>query len=235
MRNDLLGTKPKCERLRSLALTALLLLPAYAHAEPPAHSKESAPAAAPLALKKPAPDFSLQDLEGKTFSLRALRGKVVVLEWFNPDCPFVKHAHGKGPLQDLAKHRQSEKLVWLSINSSAPGKQGNGLDRNRAAKDEYAMQNPILLDESGDVGKRYGAEKTPHLFVIDPKGVLVYRGGLDNAPMGVVDDARPRLPGAAAGTLEPYLENALDDVSKGRAPRLADTPAYGCSVKYAEP
>jgi peroxiredoxin len=207
--------------------------------EPPAAVPAAQPraqaATGKAALKKRAPDFTLPDLDGKQVSLRALRGKVVVLEWFNPDCPFVKHAHGKGPLQDLATRRQSEKLAWLSINSSAPGKQGNGLDRNRAAKDEYAMQNPILLDESGEVGKRYGAEKTPHLFVIDAKGLLVYRGGLDNAPMGVVDDARPRLPGAAAGALQPYLEDALDEVAKGRAPRLADTPAYGCSVKYAEP
>jgi peroxiredoxin len=226
-----------------LSLAALCVLVAIGGArgappEPPAAVPAAQPspkAAAKAALKRRAPDFTLPDLDGKQVSLRALRGKLVVLEWFNPDCPFVKHAHGKGPLQDLAKRRQSEKLVWLSINSSAPGKQGNGLERNRAAKDEYAIANPILLDESGEVGRRYGAEKTPHLFVIDAKGVLVYRGGLDNAPMGVVDDARPRLPGGAAGALEPYLENALDDLLKRRAPRLADTPPYGCSVKYAEP
>src|SRR5262245_42865819 len=79
-------------------------------------------------LGKPAPDFTLTDTEGKTVKLSALRGKTVVLEWFNPDCPFVRHAHGKGPLKDLAKRYSNEKLVWLTINSNAPGKQGNGLE-----------------------------------------------------------------------------------------------------------
>jgi peroxiredoxin len=202
---------------------------------PAAGKPSAAPASKPAALKRRAPDFVLRDIEGREVSLRKLRGKLVVLEWFNPDCPFVKHAHTSGPLRDMAKRRGSEQLVWLSINSSAPGKQGHGLERNRAAQAEYAIENPILLDENGEVGRRYGAEKTPHLFVIDRRGLLVYRGGLDNAPMGVVDDTRPRLPSGAAGALEPYLENALDDVLKGRAPRLADTPPYGCGVKYQAP
>jgi hypothetical protein len=185
------------------------------------------------ALGKPAPDFSLQDTEGKQQTLSALRGKTVVLEWFNPDCPFVKHARGKGPLKDFAQRVSSPSLVWLSINSSAPNKQGWGLDRNRAAKQEYGMQNRVLLDETGKVGRAYGAQKTPHLFVIDAKGTLVYRGGLDNAPVGVVDDARPKLPGTAAGALEPYLDLALNDLAQAKPLRLADTPPYGCSVKYA--
>jgi hypothetical protein len=166
--------------------------------------------------------------------LSALRGKTVVLEWFNPDCPFVKHAHGKGPLKDFAKRVSSDKLIWFTINSNAPSKQGSGLERNRAAKAEYAFTNRLLLDESGKVGRAYGAIKTPHVFVIDAKGVLVYRGGVDNAPVGVVDDDRPRLPGTPAGTAEPYLENALSDLASGRKLRQADTPPYGCTVKYAD-
>jgi peroxiredoxin len=188
------------------------------------------PAAA--ALRKAAPEFTLQDTDGKTLSLRALRGKVVVLEWFNPDCPFVKYAHSKGPLRELAKQLGSEKLVWLSINSGATGKQGHGVERNRAAKSEYGIENVVLLDETGEVGRKYGAEKTPHLFVIDAKGRLVYRGGLDNAPLGVVDDARPRTKQSTAGELEPYLQKAIEDLEKKRALRLSETPAYGCSVKY---
>jgi peroxiredoxin len=206
-------------------------VPAPGAAAPAPHAATSS--AAPLAvLRKPAPDFTLQDTEGNAVSLRSLRGKVVVLEWFNPDCPFVKFAHGKGPLHDLAKKLGSEKLVWLSINSGGVGKQGNGVDRNRAAKGEYAIENTVLLDEAGEVGRKYGAEKTPHLFVIDPKGRLVYRGGLDNAPLGVVDDARPRTKETKLGELEPYVEKAIEDLQKKRALRLSDTPAYGCSVKY---
>jgi peroxiredoxin len=195
------------------------------------------PAAAdpmPAALGKPAPDFTLNDTQGKPIKLSSLRGKTVVLEWFNPDCPFVKHAHGKGPLKDLAKRTANDKLVWLTVNSNAPSKQGAGLERNRAAIDEYGIPNRVLLDESGKVGHAYGAIKTPHIFVIDAKGVLVYRGGLDNAPVGVVDDERPRLPGTPAGTLEPYVENALRDVAQARALRQAETPPYGCTVKYAD-
>jgi peroxiredoxin len=189
---------------------------------------------APAALGKAAPDFSLVDTDGKAVKLSALRGKTVVLEWFNPDCPFVRHAHGKGPLKDLAKRYANDKLVWLTINSNAPGKQGTGADRNRGAKAEFGIQNPILLDETGKVGRAYGAIKTPHVFVIDPKGVLIYRGGLDNAPIGVVDDERPRLPSHPAGTLEPYVENALADLSARKPLRLPDTPPYGCTVKYAD-
>jgi len=196
---------------------------------------ESAAVAEPqaAALGKPAPDFTLQDTDGKSVQLSSLRGKTVVLEWFNPDCPFVKHARGPGPLKGFAQRVSSPSLVWLSINSSGPNKQGWGLERNRAAKQEYGMQNQVLLDETGKVGRTYGAQKTPHLFVIDPKGVLVYRGGLDNAPVGVVDDDRPKLPGSASGALEPYLDNALRDLAQAKALRMADTPPYGCSVKYA--
>jgi peroxiredoxin len=194
----------------------------------------SAAEATPAALGKPAPDFTLNDTEGAAVKLSSLRGKTVVLEWFNPDCPFVKHAHGKGPLKDFAKRVSSDKLVWLTINSAAPSKQGAGAERNRTAKAEYGFDNKILLDESGKVGHAYGALKTPHLFVIDPKGVLVYRGGLDNAPVGVVDDERPRLPATPKGALEPYLENALADLAKSAKLRLPDTPPYGCTVKYGD-
>jgi peroxiredoxin len=206
-------------------------------AAPPAAPAPAAAAAAPRAqaeLGKPAPEFQLRDTEGKAFTLAELRGKTVVLEWFNPDCPFIKSAHTKGPLVDMAKQVRGPSLVWLSINSSAPGKQGHGVERNTRAKAEYRMENPVLLDESGSVGKAYGALKTPHLFVIDPQGVLVYRGGLDNAPMGVVDDERPRPEGTPPEQLVPYLRNALADLQAGRAIALADTPPYGCSVKYAD-
>ena len=206
-------------------------------AQPAANAAAPAASAAPQSnaeLGKPAPDFTLTDTEGKTHHLGQLRGKIVVLEWFNPDCPFIKHAHGKGPLADMAKKFESADLVWLSINSSAPGKQGNGTQRNVDAKKEYQMTNTVLLDESGAVGHSYGALKTPHMFVIDAAGNLVYRGGLDNAPIGTVDDTRPRPEGTKAGELVPYVANALADLKAGRPIAMADTPPYGCSVKYAD-
>ncbi|MFV8754534.1 redoxin family protein [Nannocystaceae bacterium ST9] len=144
-----------------------------------------APSAA-AKLGEPAPAFSLPDVEGKTINLADYAGKTVVLEWFNPDCPFVKYAHGEdGPLRTTAKDR-GDTVVWLAINSGAPGKQGAGAERNREAKQDYAIEHPILLDEDGAVGRSYGATNTPHLFVIDPAGKLVYAGALDNAPMGKV-------------------------------------------------
>jgi peroxiredoxin len=215
-------------RILSLMLAALtgVLGVSVLHAETPAAASGGA------ALGKAAPDFSLTDTDGKTVTLSSLRGKTVVLEWFNPDCPFIKHAHTKGPLKDLAKRTANDKLVWLAINSNAKDKQGYGVERNRQAKTEYGIPHPILLDESGKVGHAYGAIKTPHMFVIDPKGVLVYRGGVDNAPIGSVDAERPHLPGNAKDTLENYLEYALADLAAKKPLRLADTPPYGCTVKY---
>ena len=130
----------------------------------------------------------MKDTDGAEVKLSALKGKTVVLEWFNPDCPFVKHARGKGPLKDFAKRVSSDKLVWLSINSGGSGKQGAGLERNQAAKGEYGFVNRLLLDETGKVGHAYGALKTPHLFVIDPKGVFGLPRRSRNAPVGVVDE-----------------------------------------------
>jgi len=213
-----------------LALAGSAVAVPSTRAAPPESAARPAPKAT---LGKPAPAFKLLDTEGKEVSLASLRGRVVVLEFFNPDCPFIKFAHTKGPLADMAKQRSSDKLAWLIINSSAPGKQGHGRERNVGAKQEYGIVTPLLLDESGDVARAYGAEKTPHVYVIDAKGVLRYRGGLDNAPMGVVDDARPRS-NTEKGALEPYLSNAIDDVVQKRPVRLSETPAYGCTVKYAD-
>jgi peroxiredoxin len=197
----------------------------------PAASAETALAAAEL--NKPAPAVTLTDIDGKAHDLAALKGKTVVLEWFNPECPFVRAAHGEGALKDQAKRVQSKDVVWLSINSNAPGKQGHGVERNREGKKQLAIENPILLDESGTVGQSYGAQKTPHMFVIDPDGKLVYRGGIDNAPMNVVDEARPLPAGSKPGERVNYVDAALQDLKAGKPVRLADTPAYGCSVKYS--
>ena len=175
-------------------------------------------------LGKLAPDFTLPDVDGKAVSLSQYKGKLVVLEWFNPGCPFVKRNHEKGPLKDMAARVQKSGIVWLSINSAAPGKQGYGPEATKAAMAKYGMKNEMLLDASGKVGHAYGATHTPHMYVIDAKGDLVYRGAIDNAPDGETDLGAP---------FTNYVEDALGDVAAGRPVAKPETAAYGCSVKYA--
>lgn len=170
---------------------------------------------------KPAPDFALSALDGTEVKLSELRGKTVVLEWFNPGCPYVVYAHGEGPLKDLAARRTSDEVVWLGINSGAPGKQGHGIDVNKQAVADWNIGHPILVDESGEVGRSYGAKTTPQMFVIDGEGVIRYAGALDNAPFGKVE-----------GNRVDYLDNALSAVVEGKPVQTDHTKSYGCSVKY---
>src|SRR5580692_7571909 len=135
-------------------------------------------------IGKPAPDFTLSDLDGHPVHLADRRGSVVVLEWFNPQCPFVNKAHTKGSLKDTAARNTAAGVVWLGIDSAAPGKQGYDPDAIRAAVQRFGLAHPILRDESGAVGRAYGATNTPHMFVIDKAGVLVYGGAIDNSPDG---------------------------------------------------
>jgi peroxiredoxin len=173
----------------------------------------------------PAPDFELPDLDGKSVKLSSFRGKTVVLEWFNPGCPFVKASHTKGSLVDTATKATKQGVVWLAVNSGAPGKQGHGVEANREGQQRFGLSHPILLDESGQVGRAYGAAHTPHMYVIDPAGVLVYRGAIDNSP-----DAEGESP--TDGPLVNYVTAALADLSAGRPVAKPETEAYGCSVKY---
>ncbi|HWB81469.1 MAG TPA: thioredoxin family protein [Nannocystaceae bacterium] len=177
----------------------------------------------PAAVGKAAPEFELTDADGKAHKLSDHKGKLVVLEWFNPGCPFVKYAHGEGPLKDMAAQEVEKGVVWLAINSGAPGKQGAGADNSREGAKTFGMSHPILVDESGAVGKIYGATKTPHVFLVDTEGVLVYAGAIDNAPIGEVD---------GGGAYVNYLASALADVRAGKPVATASTPSYGCSVKY---
>jgi peroxiredoxin len=176
-------------------------------------------------LGAPAPDFTLKDLDGQDVKLSSFKGKTVVLEWFNPECPYVKASHTKGSLVDTAKRATKKGIVWLAINFAAPGKQGHGVEKNRAGVKAFGLEHPVLLDESGAVGKAYGATNTPHLFVIDAKGTLVYRGAIDNSPDGEGQAAKD-------GKLINHVDAALDDLAAGRAVKTPDTKAYGCSVKY---
>lgn len=188
----------------------------------------ASPAAAPVEraeLGKAAPDFALKDLDGKEVRLSSFKGKAVVLEWFNPGCPFVKASHLKGSLKDAAKRQTKSGVVWLAINSGAAGKQGAGVEANRDGAKTFSMDNPILLDEAGTVGKTYGATNTPHIMVIDDKGTLVYRGAIDNSPDGEGESP-------TGGKLVSYVDAALADLGAGKPVATSETKAYGCGVKY---
>jgi len=173
-----------------------------------------------------APDFTLTDIDGHTVTLSSFKGKTVVLEWFNPGCPFVRKAHTVGSLKDTPARALAKGVVWLAVNSAAPGKQGAGADANRTIAAEYGMTYPILLDESGNVGRAYGATNTPNMFVIDPAGTLVYRGAIDNSP-----DAEGQSP--TDGKLVNYVEEALAALKAHQPMKVPETKAYGCGVKYA--
>ena len=202
--------------------------PAGAPAAAPAPASTApnplAEASASAAIGLPAPDFTLPAADGSTVKLSDFKGKRVVLEWFNPECPFVKAAHGEGALKDLAARTTATGVVWLAINSGAPGKQGHGAEVNKQAAVAWSLTHPILLDETGAVGHAYGASNTPHLYVIDEKGVLAYRGALDNAPMGE----------AEGGTRVAHFEDALAALAAGKPITTPETRAWGCSVKYAK-
>jgi peroxiredoxin len=198
---------------------------------PSTETATAAPAAVPAAaagraaLGSLAPDFTLPDLDGKSVSLSAFRGKTVVLEWFNPDCPFVRASHSKGSLKDAAERHQKAGVVWLAINSAAKGLQGSGRETNVQGRERFGIKHPILLDESGSIGKLYGAERTPHLYVIDPKGTLVYRGAIDNSPDGEGESP-------TSGALVRHVDVALAELARSKLISVPETTAYGCSVKY---
>ena len=193
--------------------------------KPSAKAEEFKPTGAAANIGKPAPDFKLKDTDGKEVSLASFKGKTVVLEWFNPECPFVKKSHGKGSLAGYAPKVVEKGAVWLAINSGAAGKQGAGVDKSKEGATALGVKNPILIDESGEVGKLYGATNTPHMFVIDPNGVLVYAGAIDNSP-----DAEGESP--EGGTLVNYVNDAIAAIDEKRPVKVASTKAYGCSVKY---
>jgi len=204
--------------------TAQVEAPQAPAATAPAAPEAAAPSTT-AAVGQPAPDFTLPDLDGKEVRLSDHKGKLVVLEWFNPECPFVKAAHTKGSLKDAADKAQAKGVVWLAINSNSPGSQGSALETNREAKASFGMNHPILRDESGDVGRLYGAKRTPHMYVIDAQGTLVYAGAIDNSPDGEGESPQ-------GGTLVRYVEEAIADVAEGKPVRTSQTEAYGCTVKY---
>lgn len=185
-------------------------------------SKKSEPKM--VAPGETAPDFKLKDTEGKEVSLADLtkQGKIVVLQWFNPDCPFVVMHYEKGAntFIELANKYKDKNVVVLGINSGAKGKQGAGLERNQKAIKDWKINYPILLDESGAVGKSYNAKNTPLTVIIGKDGKIAYYGAIDDGHDG-------KGPGK-----NNYAAKALDEILAGKPVTTAQTKPYGCSVKY---
>jgi peroxiredoxin len=174
---------------------------------------------------QPAPEFSLTDSNGKSHKLSDFKGKFVVLEWLNHGCPFVVKHYGSGNMQKLQKEYTGKDVVWLSIASSAPGKQGHMSpeDTNKTKEEKGSAASAVLLDEDGTVGRLYDAKVTPELYVIDPEGVLIY--------MGAIDDKKSVDAADVAGAKN-YVKQALDEAMAGKAVSEPVTAAYGCGIKY---
>ncbi len=194
-----------------IILTSLVTTALYAFDPPPVGSA--------------APDFSLADAKGETHSPSQYKGKYVVLEWFNPECPFVKKHYGSGNMQKLQGEYTSKGVVWLTIDSNAPGSEGN-LSADAASKvmtGWKTRQTALLLDPEGKAGRAYGAKNTPNMVVINPEGKIVYEGAIDSK-------ATPNPADIPSSTN--YLKAALDESLAGKPVTTSTTKPYGCSVKY---
>jgi len=183
--------------------------------------------AADLATGSPAPEFTLTDTQGNAHSLSSFRGKYVVLEWVNHGCPFVVKHYSSGNMQALQKEAKEKGAVWLSICSSSEGKQGH------MSNDEWNAKNTevgsacdaVLIDEDGTVGKLYSAKTTPHMYIINPEGNLIYQGAIDDTKSTDADD----IPKS-----ENYVRSALTQAMAGEPVAKAQTQPYGCGVKYKD-
>jgi peroxiredoxin len=181
-------------------------------------------AAATPEVGKPAPAFTVTDSNGKTHSLADFAGKTVVLEWHNPECPFVKKHYG-GNMQGQQKDATGQDVVWLTINSGKPGKQGHmdGKGANAYLVASNASPSAYLIDADSKTGTAYGAKTTPHMYVIDGKGTLQYMGAIDSVPSADVGDIADATQ---------YVTQALTELKSGQPVSVASTQPYGCSVKY---
>ncbi len=178
-----------------------------------------------LEVEQPAPNFTLTDTKGAEHRLSDFQGKYVVLEWTNYDCPFVRKHYDSQNMQGLQKTLTADGVVWLSINSSAPGKQGHfsAEEVNQKIAEQGAAPTAYLVDSNGEVGRLYGAQTTPHMFLIDPQGTLIYQGAIDSIASADQTD----IPKA-----ENYLSSAYAEAKSGQAIATVQTKSYGCSVKY---
>ena len=176
-------------------------------------------------IGKAAPGFSVADTNGKTHSLDQYRGKWVVLEWLNHDCPYVRKHYGGGAMQALQKKVADQGVVWLSVASSAPGKQGHFSNEraNELTKEKNAAPHAVLVDSAGTIGRAYHARTTPHMFVINPEGNVVYMGGIDDKPTARAADLQ---------AARPHVDIALQEAMAGKPVTVPTSKPYGCNVKY---
>ncbi|MBI1212770.1 MAG: redoxin domain-containing protein [Alphaproteobacteria bacterium] len=197
-------------RLFTVALAVALLSPA---------------AVAAPTVGQPAPEFTAVDSNGASHSLADFKGKIVVLEWTNAECPYTRKHYDSGNMQKLQEDATHAGVVWLSIISSAPGKQGyvTGAEANQLTISRKAHPSAVLLDPAGAIGREYEARTTPQMFVIDRAGVLRYMGAIDDKPVA--------SPASLAGARN-YVRAALASVEAGKPVAVASTEPYGCSVKY---
>lgn len=185
----------------------------------------SGPLFAAAKINEAAPGFTLTDSRGGTVSLSDYKGKLVVLEWTNHECPFVRKHYDSGNMQKLQRDYTGKEVVWLSIISSAPGKQGHvsGEQAEELTKSRNAAPSAVLLDPSGKVGQEYGAKTTPHMYIIDREGVLRYAGGIDSIKSTDQADIK---------TAKNYVAQSLDELLAGKPVSEPATAPYGCGVKY---
>ena len=194
---------------------------------PQAPVEEATQAPVDPAESNVAPEFELVDSKGALHKLSDYRGKYVVLEWINHGCPYVKKHYGGENMQKLQATYGAKGVIWLSICSSAPGTQGHmsAEDWNKANFEHKSVAAAVLLDEDGKVGRAYGARTTPHMYVVDPEGNLIYKGAIDDKPTTKIEDL---------ATATNYVSAALDEALSGKPVTLAASEPYGCGVKYAD-
>lgn len=183
--------------------------------------------AADAAVGEKAPDFTLPDSNGKNHTLSDYSGKIVVLEWLNHGCPFVQKHYNGGNMQELQRMAGEKGIVWFSVISSAPGKQGYCTpdEANEITQEKNASPAAVLLDPEGKVGKSYGAKTTPHMYIIDKEGVLVYNGAIDDIRSTNLEDI---------AKAKNHVRMALDELLAGKEISVKTSEPYGCSVKYKE-
>jgi peroxiredoxin len=204
---------PTVSRRNALLLAAAV--PALAHW----------PAMAAATVGQAAPDFTLTDTTGKAVRLSDFKGKHVVLEWTNPGCPFVVKHYGSANMQTLQKESVGKGVVWLSINSTADSHSDYlaPAQLQRWMAEQQAAPSATLMDENGKVGSAYGARTTPHMYMVNPQGVLIYAGGIDSIASARKDDIK---------TATNYVRQGLNEALAGKPLSVSTSRPYGCSVKY---